>query len=299
MGWKKLFGKKNTPEAGNEPGTIADPADMKVVIVTDLGNIRTNNEDTGLYFRVSDQRVEREKGGLMMVADGMGGHAAGEIASKMAADTITREYFKNGTAGTIEKNLLKVFSAANKNIFDAASSNPVLKGMGTTCTALVVVNSQVYYAHVGDSRAYVIKAHNIAQITTDHTHVQDLVKAGAITPDEAAVHPQRNILTNAMGTKPQVQADTGKCDFLFEAGDKLLLCSDGLYDYLEDAEILAIVNSNCTQEAAEALVAEAKKRGGHDNITVVLAAKTPVAVTPVSKKTRDFIIPVTREIDLP
>jgi PPM family protein phosphatase len=298
MSWKKLFGNKNS-QANEKKILPAAPIDLKVAVVTDLGNIRTNNEDTGLFFRVADPQVTREKGALLMVADGMGGHAAGEVASKMAADTITKEYFKNGTAGNIEKSLSKIFALANKNIYGASSANQALRGMGTTCTALVVVDKLVYYAHVGDSRAYMVKKDSITRITTDHTYVQQLVQEGQITAAEAEEHPQRNILTNAMGTKPQIRIDTGRFYMPFEENDTLLVCSDGLYDYLEDAEIAAMVNGNSPQEAADALVAEAKKRGGHDNITVVLAAKTGTAATSASKETRDFVLPVTKEIDLP
>lgn len=295
MSWKKLFSSKNNRATPQK----AAPAALKVVVVTDLGNIRTNNEDTGLFFRIADPGIAGENGSLLMVADGMGGHAAGEVASKMAADTITKEYFKNGAGGNIEKSLSRVFTLANKNIYDTAAANQALRGMGTTCTALVVVNNHVYYAHVGDSRAYIIKNNSIARITTDHTYVQELVKEGKITAAAAEEHPQRNILTNAMGTRPQIRIDTGQCDFMLEDNDILLLCSDGLYDYLQDTEIAAMVNGKRPQQAAEALVAEAKKRGGHDNITVVLAVRTSTVSIPASKETRDVVLPVTKEIDLP
>lgn len=298
MSWKKLFGPKSNQVTLQKPGP-AEPAALKVAVVTDLGNIRTNNEDTGLFFRIADPGIAGENGSLLMVADGMGGHAAGEIASKMAADTITKEYFKNGTGGHVEKKLCRVFTMANKIIYDTAAANQALRGMGTTCTALVVVNNIVYYAHVGDSRAYIIKNNSIARITTDHTYVQELVKEGKITAAEAEEHPQRNILTNAMGTKPQIRIDTGRCDFVLQENDRLLLCSDGLYDYLQDTEIAEMVNGSNPQQAAEALVAEAKKRGGHDNITVVLATKTNITETVASKETRDVVLPVTKEIDLP
>ena len=298
MSWKKLFGNKNN-RASLQKLVPAEPAALKVVVVTDLGNIRTNNEDTGLFFRIADPGLAGGNGSLLMVADGMGGHAAGEVASKMAADIITKEYFKNGTGGNIEKTLSRVFTLANKNIYDSAAANQALRGMGTTCTALVVVHNHVFYAHVGDSRAYIIKKKSIARITTDHTYVQELVKEGKITAAEAEEHPQRNILTNAMGTRPQIRIDTGRCDFVLEDTDTLLLCSDGLYDYLQDAEIAAMVNSNSPQQAAEALVAEAKKRGGHDNITVVMAVKTSATSMAALKETRDVVLPVTKEIDLP
>jgi PPM family protein phosphatase len=298
MGWKKLFGTKT--QAPVAPATVAaEPSDLKVVVVTDLGNIRTNNEDTGIFFRVADPEVLREKGVLMMVADGMGGHAAGEVASRMAADTITNEYFNNGRGAAAEKKLQQAFTLANKNIYAAAAANAACKGMGTTCTALVIINDHVYYAHVGDSRAYIIKNDTATQITTDHTYVQELIKEGKISPQEAGEHPQRNILTNAMGTKPQIRIDTGKCDCTMNTHDKLLICSDGLYEYVHDTEIADMLKNSPLQEAAEALVATAKARGGHDNITVVLAEKTSAAPVHASKETRDFILPVTKEIELP
>ncbi len=296
MPWNP-FGKKVQPAVKNGK-PMADTPDIKVIIRTDLGNIRTNNEDTGLFFRIADAQVTQNKGCILMVADGMGGHQAGEVASKMAADIISTEYFRNGS-GSIEKNLAKAFTLANKNILDTANADSSKKGMGTTCTALIVADKQVYYAHVGDSRAYVIKNKQIARITTDHTYVQELIKAGTITVAEAEKHPQRNILTNAMGTKPAIRIDTGKCTFSFEENDRLMICSDGLYDYLEDAEIADLVNNRTVEEAADVLVAEAKKRGGHDNITVVLAEKMGVLEVKPIKQTRDFVLPVTKEIDLP
>lgn len=293
-----MFGKKTTdPAKDSKP--VADAKDLKVVVRTDLGNIRTNNEDTGLFFRIADDNITHDKGCLLMVADGMGGHQAGEVASKMAADTISKEYFDTHTNGNIEKNLGKVFTLANKNILSAAAADNALKGMGTTCTALIVADKDVYYAHVGDSRAYVLKNNAIERITTDHTMVQELVKSGEITAEQAAEHPQRNILTNAMGTKPQMRVDTGKCNFTFEDNDKLLLCSDGLYDYLDDTEIADIVNKLSVQDAAEQLIKEAKRRGGHDNITVVLASKINVTEPAPTKQTKDVVLPVTKEIDLP
>lgn len=299
MPWINFFGKKK--EEVKPDQQLANAANMKVVVRTDLGNIRTNNEDAGLFLRIADADITHEKGCILMVADGMGGHQAGEVASKMATEIISTEYFKS-VNGSIEKTLAKVFTLANKNILAAATADASKKGMGTTCTALIVAGNQVYYAHVGDSRAYFIKNKNIGRITTDHTYVQELIKAGTITIAEAEKHPQRNILTNAMGTKPQIRVDTGQCNFLFEENDKLMICSDGLYDYLEDAEIAGIVNDKPVEEAAEQLIAEAKKRGGHDNITVVLAEKTSVVTAKPVKDTGDFalpVLPVTKEIDLP
>jgi protein phosphatase len=180
-----------------------------------------------------------------------------------------------------------------------SSSHAAYHGMGTTCTAIVVADQTVYYAHVGDSRAYFFKPGSISRITQDHTYVQELVNKGEITAKEAETHPKRNILTNAMGTKPSLRIDTGQYKMSFEKNDRLLLCSDGLYDYLKDEELGDILNNKSLQEAAEFMIMEAKKRGGHDNITVVLAEKTEMEKETTAKETRDFDIPVTKEHDLP
>ncbi len=302
MGWiKNLLGKKNKPAVMEANNNWVQPGNFNAVVVTDLGNIRTNNEDMGLFFKLADENVIREKGYMLIVADGMGGHQAGEVASGMATDIVSHEYFKlNG--GDVEKNLAKVLTLANKTIFEKASSSDTHKGMGTTCTVLVIIDKAVYYAHVGDSRAYIQKGNAIVQITKDHTYVQELVSSGDITPEEAATHPKRNILTNAMGTKPDMRIDTGKCELTFENNDRLLLCSDGLYDYLNENELKEILFSNTIKTAADIMITQAKARGGHDNITVVLAEKRPLSANTGNdlKLTRDIDLPkLTRDADLP
>lgn len=302
MGWMNFFKKKDKQPVIENSNESYESGNLKVVVLSDLGNIRTNNEDRGMYFKIADENVIREKGQMLIVADGMGGHQAGEVASKMAADIISREYFKQTGNGSVEKNLAKVFALANKNIFEMSRSNKAYNGMGTTCTALVVIDQTVYYAQVGDSRAYIQKGDSIQQITEDHTYVQELVKSGDITPEEAATHPKRNILTNAMGTKPDLRIDTGKCSLTFENNDRLLLCSDGLYDYLNDDELNDILSKKLLKDAAEYMVNQAKIRGGHDNITVVLAEKTGVPKESEKdlKLTRDVDLPkMTRDADLP
>lgn len=300
MGWiNAMFGKKDKQAGQNNSSNSFESGNLKVVVLSDMGNVRTNNEDTGMFFKVADEQVIREKGYLLMVADGMGGHQAGEVASRMAADIISREYFKQNTNGSIEKNLAKVFSLANKRIFEMASSQKSYTGMGTTCTALVVLDHSIYFAHVGDSRAYLQKGENILQITEDHTYVQELVKSGDITAAEAAVHPKRNILTNAMGTKPDLRIDTGKFSLTFETNDRLLICSDGLYDYLNETELKDILRSNMLKNAAESMISEAKARGGHDNITVVLAERSGIPSENNIKDTKDIDLPKTQEYDLP
>lgn len=300
MGWmSNLFGKKNKPMEEEFTNIASTPGKIKAVVVSDLGNIRTNNEDRGLFFKVADENIIREKGYLLIVADGMGGHQAGEVASSMATDIISHEYFKlNGTS--VEKNLAKVLALANKTIFEKASSSETHKGMGTTCTVLVVIDQAVYFAHVGDSRAYMQKGNSIIQITTDHTFVQELVNNGDITAEEAATHPKRNILTNAMGTKPDIRIDTGKCELTLENNDRLLLCSDGLYDYLNAGELKDILVANDIKAAAGIMVQQAKARGGHDNITVVIAERKNDGTETEEKLTRDVELPkMTRDADLP
>ncbi len=293
--WNSFFRKNRKPAPKPVPQEF-DSGSIRAVVVTDLGNIRTNNEDVGLFFRIADDHISTEKGCLLIVADGMGGHQAGEVASQMAAQIISHEYYKQN--GSIEKSLAKAFETANAEIFDLASKSKSHKGMGTTCTAVVIFEKEIYYAHAGDSRAYILKQDGISQITQDHTYVNELVRRGEITAEAAATHPERNILTNAMGTKPSIRVDTGRIEKNFEESDRLLLCSDGLYDYIKDSEMGELLSRGSLREIANEMVSLAKKRGGHDNITVVLAERIPTANEAVTKETRDFDIPATKEYDL-
>lgn len=303
MGWlNNLFGKKKEAVAEEQKDVSFEQAEIKVAVLSDLGNIRTNNEDTGLFYKVADADVLREKGYLLLVADGMGGHNAGEVASRMAGEIISREYFSEKNKAGVEKNLAKAFTLANKTIYEKARADASFSGMGTTCTALVVIDTTVYYAHVGDSRAYIQKGDTISQITEDHTYVQELVNKGDITSAEAATHPKRNILTNAMGTKPELRIDTGQCPLRFETNDRLLVCSDGLYDYFTDAEMNALLKQGDLKTVATVLIGQAKAQGGHDNITVVLAERGDASKEPENelKLTRDVDLPkLTRDADLP
>lgn len=296
MFWRRK--NKNKAEQAGQPGEETSAPAIRVVVKTDLGNVRTNNEDAGSFFKVAGEN--NQPGYLLLVADGMGGHNAGEVASRMAVEVIREEYFRNGGNGNKEKALARAFEMANKKIFEAATANENYRGMGTTCTAVIIAGQHLYFGHAGDSRAYLYKQNNISRITEDHTYVQQLVKNGDITAAEAETHPQRNILTNAMGTKPSLRVDTGICALLFEKGDRLLLCSDGLYDYLTDAELAAVMPTGSLQQLADYLIGEAKRRGGKDNITVVLAEHTDANGGTEAKLTRDVDLPkLTRDADLP
>ena len=299
MFWKKK--NKPTELDGNAPmHAMHLPEDIKVVIKTDLGNVRNNNEDAASFFRMTDAQLLLEKGFLLLVADGMGGHQAGEVASRMAIDIISETYFKRSSEKNKEKILLQAFQSANNKIFEQASSNELQQGMGTTCTAIVIDTGAVYFAHAGDSRAYLYKDKIISRLTEDHTYVQQLVNNGDISMAQAAIHPERNVLTNAMGTKPTLRVDTGKCKLSFDKNDVIMLCTDGLYDYLTDDEIAAALETDNLQTAADYFISEAKRRGGKDNITVLLAAYLQEKQSNNVRSTRMVTIPkATRDAELP
>ena len=304
-----LFGQTDsalhpeTPESAIDPTSDApvdSPAttgEISAVVISDLGNVRQNNEDTGLFVRLADEGIRRMKGYLLLVADGMGGHLAGEVASQMAAELISREYFQH--SDNIEKSLLRAFQIANRQIFAEARQHDTFRGMGTTCTAIVIHDQQLYFAHVGDSRAYLFKAGQLIQLTEDHTYVQELLRTGEITAEAAANHPDRNVLTQAMGTKADIRVDLGRCVLPFDVNDRLLLCSDGLYEYCRDADFIQVLGQKSLPDAADELISMAKSRGGHDNITVVLAERTVAATEATPRETREIDLPFTRDLQLP
>jgi PPM family protein phosphatase len=293
--WKNWFRRK--PRHSEKNNELIELDNIKAIVVTDLGNVRTNNEDMGLFVRIADENIQKARGHLLLVADGMGGHNAGEVASRMAAEVVSREYFRH--KGSIETCLAFALKTANQKIYEASQAKPQYRGMGTTCTAIVIQEQQLYFAHVGDSRAYLFKNQEITRLTEDHTYVQELVKNGEITAEEAETHPKRNLLTNAMGTKPTIRIDVGKCTQTFDETDKILVCSDGLYDYLTDVDLTEILEDINLREMANFMVQEAKNRGGHDNITVVLVEKNEAKNSVEARETRDFDIPSTQEFEIP
>jgi protein phosphatase len=234
----------------------------------------------------------------MMVADGMGGHRAGEVASRIATEVVCDEYFQGKKSNSVTESLNHAYRVANSKILKLASTNNAYRGMGTTCTTIVISGNDLYYAHVGDSRAYLVKNGQIHRITEDHTYVQELIRNKEIKPEEAVSHPKRNILTNAMGTKINIQVDTGMYTRKFENGDRVLICSDGLSEYFTDDELILQLSDDSLEAIADRLITTAKQRGGHDNITVVLAEHRVVQQT-ASPETRDIYLPITREYDIP
>ncbi len=221
-------------------------------VATDIGRVRERNDDSYL--------VEPP---LYAVADGMGGHRGGDVASQLALVTI-EELFRSGRGS-----LAQQVKEANATVFERSSADTAVAGMGTTLTAAQIEGEQAHLVHVGDSRAYLLRAGALRQLTEDHTLVNRMVRAGEITRQEADVHPHRNVLTRALGTEPDVDVDESDLGLL--EGDRLLLCSDGLTGMVTEEQIQAILEATETpQEAADRLVRAANRAGGIDNITVVV-----------------------------
>lgn len=241
---------------------------MKHVFLSDQGQVRPYNEDAGGVILREDGQT------LYVIADGMGGHNAGDIASKMVIDYFMREWPKQSRLTRIneaEQYLIQAIQSVNKEIYDKATENKAFRGMGTTVVLVVVIEETAVIAHVGDSRCYKLSQHQLRQLTSDHSLVNALVHAGEITPDEAAVHPKKNVLTRAVGTDMPVDVEVTMVNC--ENNDRLLLCTDGLTNKLSDERIQAILNQHADlYVAAEQLINEANERGGEDNISLVLLA---------------------------
>lgn len=205
------------------------------------------------------------KGHLFIVADGMGGHQGGREASQMAVHLIEEEFFSDPSPN-IPDSLLRAFNVANTEIYKRAGTDPSLRGMGTTSTALVIIGSTAYFAHIGDSRAYRITEASFEQITQDHSQVEELVRRNILTREQAERHPQRNVLSRAMGVQEEIEVDFFN-NITIHPGDNFLLCSDGLAKVPKET-IQEIILSHPPQEACDLLVQLANEHGGHDNVTV-------------------------------
>jgi serine/threonine protein phosphatase PrpC len=240
---------------------------VEVASLSDVGCQRENNEDSFLYWEpASDAEFER-KGRLAVIADGMGGHEGGQEASRMAVETV-REVYDQGFRDDPQTALVESFVAAHARIQRFAELHPVFHGMGTTCTALVLRGRQLYFAHVGDSRLYLIRDARILRLTRDHSYVGRLVESGIVRPEDAEKHPQRHILTAALGAGREVAVDGAEYGVALQDGDDLLLCTDGLWSIVTEDELQMAASNNPPAECCAALVTLARKRGGPDNITL-------------------------------
>ncbi|HSB08164.1 MAG TPA: Stp1/IreP family PP2C-type Ser/Thr phosphatase [Blastocatellia bacterium] len=275
--WKKKRGADRDGSRGTQPqahqqvtSELKRPGEFKCEIaaclLSDVGCARDVNEDSGKYVQPGDSDLLRAKGSLLLVCDGMGGHSAGEVASGMAVDVITRVYYDD--TDDAQASLVKAFEQANREIYEASTKDETRKGMGTTGTALVLKDGRAFSAHVGDSRAYLIRNGQIYVMTQDHSEVMEMVKRGLISLEEARHHPDKNVILRALGSHPEVEVSTWDAPFPIREDDLFLLCSDGLYDLVENDEIRRLAISADPRPACESLIALAKERGGHDNITV-------------------------------
>ncbi len=240
---------------------------LELANVTDIGCERENNEDYFCYWEPQNDDEFLKKGRLAVVADGMGGEEGGEVASRLAVDSVRNTYVSPLESDPHES-LIHAFKAAHDAILAAGRERPDLQGMGTTCTAVAITGQHAHVAHIGDSRLYLIRGSSISKLTNDHTAINKMIEQGIITPDQAATHPQRHILTAALGASRDVSADFSPAPIPLQAGDVLVLCTDGLWGQITDEELLSIVRSNPPTAACKELVQLAKTRGGPDNITV-------------------------------
>lgn len=229
---------------------------------TDTGRKKANNEDSCFILPGRD---------IYMVADGVGGHNSGEIASRIAVGHIAEELMNKDIPDSeleLRNYFSEIISKVNMDIWNESVANEESKGMATTLVMAYIKGNRAFFANIGDSRGYVVRKGEIEQITRDHTCIEELVQIGEITREEAKNHPDRNIITRALGGESKVEADFYKIDIF--PGDVIILCTDGLHGELEEQEILDIVNKydNMTDLSNE-LTKAANKKGGNDNITVI------------------------------
>lgn len=240
---------------------------LDVAQLTDVGRKRPHNEDNMAYVIPKDSQVMAKKGALFIVADGMGGHAAGEVASEIAVDTVSTAYYQDEN-DEIPLSLMNAIKRANALIHQRAAENMMRSGMGTTCVAAVVRGGVAYIANVGDSRAYLVRHGQSKQVSQDHSWVEEQVRAGLLTKDQARSHAQRNVITRALGTQAEVDVDV--FTEILEDGDTFVLCSDGLSGPVGEDDLRAIINQYLPQESVYHLVERANENGGPDNITAIV-----------------------------
>ena len=238
---------------------------MKYSVMTDKGIKRATNQDSCFVECLS------EKSCFAVVCDGMGGGNAGNVASDIAVKTISQRinlaWRPDMSIASAQNILTTAIAAANICVFDEAQANAELNGMGTTVVAAIILNGRMVIAHAGDSRAY-IAGKELRRVTKDHSLVQNMVDTGQLTVTQAQHHPDKTYITRALGVEEHLETDFSQCDF--NSGEKLLLCSDGLTNFVPEEEILRIMTQFPTEEIAQQLIDKANENGGGDNITAVV-----------------------------
>lgn len=242
---------------------------IEVAGLSDVGLVRSKNEDS--FYVAHPSQVDLSRGILLAVADGMGGHVAGEVASQTAIDFLATYYSDEDIYESPEERLGRKVVQANETLLALAQASPLLEGMGTTLTAVLLVEGgHLAICHVGDSRVYLLRNGSLEAQSDDHSFVGEQVRLGFLTEAEARVHPARNVITRALGIRASVNPDLGSLDL--KPGDRVLLSSDGLHGYVEDEAIHDVLSkAPCAAEACGRLVTLALEAGGLDNVTVIVA----------------------------
>ncbi|MCT1904187.1 Stp1/IreP family PP2C-type Ser/Thr phosphatase [Oceanobacillus sojae] len=241
---------------------------MKGLFLTHCGQVRNHNEDAGGIFENKTSQP------IAIIADGMGGHKAGDVASMLAVENMKKRWEETEVVQSpndIEQWLQSIIRETNEQIFRKSQENKQLEGMGTTLVAAVISGNSLTIAHIGDSRLYIARGEHVEQLTEDHSFVNELVKRGEITEGDAEVHPYKNYIIRALGTEARV--DTDIKTLTWDAGDRLLLCSDGLSDKLSQTELAQFITADKgMNEIGQELIDLANERGGEDNISLILIA---------------------------
>ena len=249
------------------------------------GLARSSNEDAAAYVLPELGDTFSRSGSLALIADGVGGHAAGEIASQLAAEIIRRTYYD--MSDTVPEVLAACFHAANRAIYERAQADPSCAGMATTCTAIAIRNGRAYLAHIGDSRAYILREGALRQISQDHSVVEELVRRGTISRSEAMRSPYRNLVLRALGSVSDIEPLIWSDGLRLQPGDKIILCSDGLSDLVDDEKIAEVAGTLAPLAACHALIDAALEQGGRDNISLgVFAVQDRAAARQAAGPTR-------------
>jgi serine/threonine protein phosphatase PrpC len=265
------------------PQSDSDPNErfvLEIVLRTDVGLVRSENQDYGVLSAPGALHSSGDR--LMMVADGMGGHRGGATASRLAATTVQSELLA-AAGGDIGAALGDAFRKANARIFEEAQADPDLQGMGTTGSALIIHGDKAHFAHVGDSRIYMVRDGEIRQLTEDHSVVASLVREGLLSRSEAEVHPRRNVLQRSIGVSSDVEVDVSD-PIEVRAGDTFLICSDGLHGVVKEEEMKEVAMLP-PEEAANEFVRRALERGAPDNVTIIVARVLARTVTGAARTT--------------
>ncbi len=262
------------PDDGGNYEVAWDDDFLSAHIISDVGRKREHNEDSCSVCAPVDSALVGERGLVFCVADGMGGASAGELASHLAIDGFTKEFY-SGQLHNIPNHIVQSVETANRRIYDQADENPEYHGMGTTLSLMVVQGDSGYIGHVGDSRVYLLRENSeLRQLTQDHSLVAEQVRNGVISEEEAHNHLFKNLITRAVGIKPSVEVDLYSVKL--KKGDTILLCSDGLCGLVEDSEIEEGLKLDSLQGAARLLIGKALDAGGIDNVTAVVIRVTDV-----------------------